>query len=166
MAQATPDGLDLAADHGPRLVGSMTALIVLPTLFVIARLISRRLSHAGYWWDDLLVIIACMLCYIQCICVLVSERHNGFGMHIYAFQNPEVNTRVFLKILYIYELGYYASVGVVKLAILAFYRRIFPVQQLRLPLLVTLGVVSSFSVGCMLTAMFQWYVKLFLVGIQ
>lgn len=65
MAEALPDGLDLAADQGPRIVASMIALIVLPTLFVIARLISRRVSHAGYWYDDLLIIIACVVCYIR-----------------------------------------------------------------------------------------------------
>lgn len=56
----TPAGIDLNADQGPRLVGSMITLIVLPTLFVIARLISRKVARAGYWWDDLLVVFACV----------------------------------------------------------------------------------------------------------
>ena len=38
MADTPPPGIDLNADQGPRLVGSMIALIVLPTLFVIALL--------------------------------------------------------------------------------------------------------------------------------
>ena len=49
MAGTPPPGIDLYANQGGRLVASMIALIVLPTLFVIARLISRRVSHAGYW---------------------------------------------------------------------------------------------------------------------
>ena len=60
MADTPPPGIDLNADQGPRLVGSMTTLIVLPTLFVIARLISRKVARAGYWWDDLLVVVACV----------------------------------------------------------------------------------------------------------
>ena len=60
MAESPPPGIDLNADQGPRLVGSMITLIVLPTLFVIARLVSRKVARAGYWWDDLLVILACV----------------------------------------------------------------------------------------------------------
>ena len=60
MADTPPSGIDLNADQGPRLVGSMVTLIVLPTLFVIARLVSRKVARAGYWWDDLLVVLACV----------------------------------------------------------------------------------------------------------
>ena len=55
-----PPGIDLSANQGPRLVGSMITLILLPTLFVIARLVSRKVARAGYWWDDLFVLIACV----------------------------------------------------------------------------------------------------------
>ena len=60
MADTPPSGIDLNADQGPRLVGSMVTLIVLPTLFVVARLVSRKVARAGYWWDDLLVVFACV----------------------------------------------------------------------------------------------------------
>lgn len=60
MADTPPPGIDLNADQGPRLVGSMITLIVLPTLFVIARLVSRKVARAGYWWDDLFVVFACV----------------------------------------------------------------------------------------------------------
>lgn len=60
MADTPPPGIDLNADQGTRLVGSMVTLIVLPTIFVIGRLISRKVARAGYWWDDLLVVIACV----------------------------------------------------------------------------------------------------------
>ena len=73
------------------------------------------------------------LCYIQCICVLicrcsrlinasqradifVAERHNDFGKHIYGLENPKENTVEFLKILYIYLIGYFSATSVVKLA--------------------------------------------------
>ena len=53
--QGPPPGIDLYADQGSRLVSSCIALIILPTLFVIARLYSRHLARAGYWVskDDL-----------------------------------------------------------------------------------------------------------------
>ena len=49
MGDTPPPGIDLYADQKTRIIGSMVALIVLPTLFVIARLVSRKVSHAGYW---------------------------------------------------------------------------------------------------------------------
>ena len=49
MANTPPPGIDLNANQQGRLVSSMIALIVLPTTFVILRLISRRVSRAGYW---------------------------------------------------------------------------------------------------------------------
>lgn len=39
---------------------------------------------------------------------------------------------------------------------LAFYRRIFPVQQLKLLLLIATGIVLCYLVGSVLTAIFQW----------
>lgn len=48
-ANQPPPGIDLTEDQGQRIVSSMVALIVLPTLAVIARLLSRYLAHAGFW---------------------------------------------------------------------------------------------------------------------
>ena len=44
-----PLGIDLAEDGGPRILSSMIALIVLPTMFVVARLVSRSIARAGFW---------------------------------------------------------------------------------------------------------------------
>lgn len=49
MANTPPPGIDLNANQQGRLVSSMIALIILPTAFVILRLVSRRVSRAGYW---------------------------------------------------------------------------------------------------------------------
>ena len=49
MANTPPPDIDLNANQQGRLVSSMIALIILPTAFVILRLISRRVSRAGYW---------------------------------------------------------------------------------------------------------------------
>ncbi|KAK0509450.1 hypothetical protein JMJ35_007844 [Cladonia borealis] len=155
MDQVAPPGIDLEANQQGRLVSSMIALIILPTIFVILRLISRKVSQAGYWWDDVWVTIACALCYIQCTCVLISERHNGFGRHIYVLENPLGKQREFLKILYVYEIGYYTSTSAVKIAILTFYRRIFPVQQLRLLLYIAMGVVAAYFTAAGFATIFQ-----------
>ena len=58
-----PPGIDLQADRGPHIISSGIALIVLPTVFVVLRIISRYLAQAGFWWDDLLVVTSLLLSY-------------------------------------------------------------------------------------------------------
>lgn len=87
---------------------------------------------------------------------LLAERHNSLGRHIFALADPEANTREFLKILYIFEVGYYTSGSAVKITILSFYRRIFPVQELKLLLFVAVSVVLFYFIGSICVTLFQW----------
>ena len=68
-----PPGTDLQADKGPHIISSGIALIVLPTVFVALRLISRYLAQAGFWWDDLLVVTSLMLSYGPNGCMMDCE---------------------------------------------------------------------------------------------
>lgn len=42
-------GFNLYANQADRLRASNIAFIVIPTIFVILRLVSRKISRAGYW---------------------------------------------------------------------------------------------------------------------
>ena len=42
-------GFDLHADQRGRIIGSYAAIITLTIIFVFLRLLSRKLSRAGYW---------------------------------------------------------------------------------------------------------------------
>lgn len=48
-ATEIPPGIDLTADQGRRIIISNIVLLILPTIFVIGRFVSRQISHAGYW---------------------------------------------------------------------------------------------------------------------
>ena len=63
MSFTPPPGIDLQADQGPRVISSGIALIILPTVFVIVRFVSRFIAKAGFWWDDLLVVVSLLLSY-------------------------------------------------------------------------------------------------------
>ena len=142
MSLIPPPGIDLYADKGPRVISSGIALIILPTLFVIVRFVSRTIARAGFWWDDLLVVVSLLLSYgpntAMMICMYLfpysnlgyllqgssglrtltlhtAARYNGFGKHLWALPDPKHNTSQFLKILYIYIIFYYASVVTIKL---------------------------------------------------
>ena len=45
-----------------------------------------------------------------------AERYNGFGRHIYVQDDPLDKQRVFILILYVYEIGYYSATTAVKIA--------------------------------------------------
>ena len=46
----------------------------------------------------------------------LAERYNGFGRHIYVLDDPLAKQRVFILILYAYEIGYYSATTAVKIA--------------------------------------------------
>ena len=77
MSLAPPPGIDLHADKGSRVISSGIALIVLPTIFVIVRFVSRVIARAGFWWDDLLVVVSLILSYgpntAMMICMLSRQ---------------------------------------------------------------------------------------------
>ena len=131
-----PPGIDLQADKGPHIISSGIALIILPTVFVVLRFISRYLAQAGFWWDDLLVVTSLILSYGPNGCMMDCEffaesnsqdialeidkeaaaRTNGFGKHLWSLASPEHNTSQFLKILYVYIIFYYSAVVSIKLS--------------------------------------------------
>ena len=45
-----------------------------------------------------------------------AQRKNEFGRHLWALKDPAKYTRMFLKILYIYIIFYYAAVVCIKFA--------------------------------------------------
>ncbi|MDI1490806.1 MAG: hypothetical protein OHK93_002010 [Ramalina farinacea] len=152
-ATGIPPGINLEADQGRRIITANIVLIILPTIFVIGRFASRHIAHAGYWWDDFWVVVALVMSYGPCILVLDSQHNNSFGKHIYVL--PENSTRVFLKILYFFEIFYTTAVCAVKVAILCFYRRAFHVDQLK-PVLYAFGtVVTLFWIGAFFASVFQ-----------
>lgn len=81
MSLTPPPGIDLHADKGPRVLSSGIALIILPTLFVIVRFVSRAIARAGFWWDDLLVVVSLLLSYgpntAMMICMYSLVTANG-----------------------------------------------------------------------------------------
>ena len=78
MADTPPPGIGLDDGQRSQAIASMAILDTLPTLFVVARLVSRKIAHAGFWvgfisyfgcfallptifqYDDLLVSIGCV----------------------------------------------------------------------------------------------------------
>ena len=60
MSPDHPHGFDIHADERGRIIGSMVSIIVLTTLAVMLRFLSRKLARAGFWvWPHSLHIETC-----------------------------------------------------------------------------------------------------------
>jgi hypothetical protein len=53
-----PPGINLADDVQNEIIGSISATWALATIAMALRFACRRISKAGFWWDDYLMIPA------------------------------------------------------------------------------------------------------------
>ncbi|KAL8994842.1 MAG: hypothetical protein Q9188_006953 [Gyalolechia gomerana] len=149
-------GFDLYANQQGRIIATSAALIILTAVFVLLRLLSRRLSRAGLWWDDLLAVIALAFCIVTCSLNFI-QVHNGFGRHIYIYEEQDAiaRTRRWLRTLYVFEPMYHTSTTFAKYSILAFYYRIFAILQFRRVLYLIAAVVTCYLIPVNLLCIFQ-----------
>ncbi|KAL8837151.1 MAG: hypothetical protein Q9176_005894 [Flavoplaca citrina] len=98
---------DLYADQRGRIIGSCTAFIVLTTIVVVLRLLSRKLAHAGFWYSETIGPDP------------ILELKNGYGRHIYIWGEVEgpLKMRQWRKILYVFELFFHTSTTLAKYSI-------------------------------------------------
>lgn len=74
-ALSPPPDINLKADKGPHVIGAGITLIILPTVFVILRFVSRGIARAGLWWDDLLVVVSLLLNYGPNAAMMICESY-------------------------------------------------------------------------------------------
>ncbi|KAL8645707.1 MAG: hypothetical protein Q9226_007179 [Calogaya cf. arnoldii] len=109
---------DLYGDQRSRIIGSSTAFIVLTTVIVALRLLSRKLAYAGFWWDDHFAVIAWAFSTMCCVLLLIQLEH-GYGRHIYIWGPVEgpLKMRQWRKIFYVFELFFHTSTTLAKYSI-------------------------------------------------
>lgn len=69
-----PPGIDIYADQRSRIIGSSVAIIVITITSVGLRLLSRKLSRAGFWWDDYLTIVALIFSAVGVLIWLIGRN--------------------------------------------------------------------------------------------
>lgn len=155
-------GFNLYADQGPQLIGSMIALIILSTTFVSLRLLSRTIAHAGYWWDDILIVVALLIALAPPALNIYAVKHTGFGKHIYRLSDDDDEARqadvtATRLMLWTFQIFFVLATGTIKLCILTFYRRIFTSTSVffRNMLFGMGAVVGSFTLGVLVLTIFQ-----------
>ncbi|CAF9938329.1 hypothetical protein IMSHALPRED_000764 [Imshaugia aleurites] len=111
-----------------QIISASVTLLVLPTVFVALRVVSRTMSGAGFWWDDLTVILAMMFSWGPNIINILAARHS-LGYHTAILPEPTLVS--FFKHLYAFEIVYSLSMTCVKLSVIFFQYRIFPIVSFR-----------------------------------
>ncbi|KAI4139555.1 MAG: hypothetical protein L6R39_006225 [Caloplaca ligustica] len=143
---------DLYANRSAHVIAAAVVLLILPTLAVALRLLSRRMSRAGFWIDDYVVILAMVFSWGPNIINLLAVHH-GFGKHMAILR--EASAIEWFKYLYAFEFLYSLCMASVKYSVLCFLYRIFPIVQFRRLLKASLVFVIALTFSCVLVSIFQ-----------
>jgi hypothetical protein len=143
----------MESPHASRQPNGYVAVIVTfaagaTTLFL--RLIARRLTRVQLWWDDYIAVVAFLSAgvwsafVLWCKCIAVGIKiyllirvglDVGLGKHLQDIQMPQARVLETSRlILFHAELAYAFSLAWAKLAILAFYWRMFKTSSIRIPI--------------------------------
>ncbi|OJJ62647.1 hypothetical protein ASPSYDRAFT_41316 [Aspergillus sydowii CBS 593.65] len=113
--------------------------LIISTIAVILRLACRRITKTKLFLDDYLMIAALVFEYGISFAGVVL-LHNGLGTHIHLV--PPNQLVVYMKTLSSGSFLYPACITCVKLSLLAFYKRLFPIK----PMVLAVNIVGAMVV--------------------
>ncbi|CZR66343.1 related to integral membrane protein PTH11 [Phialocephala subalpina] len=92
-------------------------------IFIGLRLLQRLIFRSGFYMDDYIIALAFCITITTSSVNIYGMAANGLGRDVWTLSFDQITN--FLRFLYVAALLYYIEVFLVKLAILAFYLRIF-----------------------------------------
>ncbi|KAF5020318.1 hypothetical protein F66182_7694 [Fusarium sp. NRRL 66182] len=103
------------------------------TLFLLLRIVSRRITRVGFWWDDYFA----FCCYVTAVAwavMLPIWINHGFGLHAEDVQGMSIVDANYTtkKYLFIIEHLYAFALFFAKISILLFYWRMFRVANIQI----------------------------------
>ncbi|KAL4908511.1 hypothetical protein BDW74DRAFT_101371 [Aspergillus multicolor] len=153
----TPPDIDLAANRAASTVAITSSLTAIVTVVVILRLFTRtKVQHIRLEVDDWLSVASLVPIWGCLICTLIGTGY-GLGRHIWAL-SPDDITHLF-QIIFAWAFIYFLALLLIKLAVIALYRRIFAmIKPLYLCVFLALGYflgfTASFFAACQPTSYF------------
>ncbi|KAI0166898.1 hypothetical protein GGR52DRAFT_556061 [Hypoxylon sp. FL1284] len=132
--------------------GSGTAAVIclcifafISSLVVALRIWARRLTCQPYGLDTYLCLAALIMQHVLMTCSVVGIIHGGFGqdMRITSAKDPH-SVVVLFQAIFVSELAYTYSSPLVKLSVLAFYRRVFPTSVVK----ICSGILGVMCIAC------------------
>ncbi|KAI4225425.1 MAG: hypothetical protein L6R36_003909 [Xanthoria steineri] len=118
---AIPGAFD-EGDKGSGIVAANIIVIILATIAVGLRIVSRRMQRLALEADDFLIFAALPFGWAMCICTLIAVKH-GLGKHIGTV--PPADLIIEGQAFYASEIIWATSIPIIKLSILLLYIRIF-----------------------------------------
>ncbi|CAF9926325.1 MAG: hypothetical protein HETSPECPRED_006305 [Heterodermia speciosa] len=149
----------LWANRNSEVMSASVTFLVLPTFFVALRLLSRYMSGAGLWWDDWTAILGMVLswgCNITNILgmkrrtwtwrdtkVSSAASHSSLGHHTKVL--PLAVLIDFYRHVYAFQVQYSLAMTLLKISVVSFQYRIFPVVPFRRIVLACGAFVLAFG---------------------
>ncbi|KAF7522116.1 hypothetical protein G7054_g12243 [Neopestalotiopsis clavispora] len=144
------------SDDGPALLISSCVLGFFSTIIVGLRFWSRKLVGTPWGLDDWLTVASLLAHHAVVVTVGFMTQQGGLGrdIRVIVAEEPE-DIAALYKALLAAELFYCFSSSLVKLSLLAFYRRIFPTQRVKIGCWVLGGVTIGWAVSCQIVNLVQ-----------
>ncbi|KAJ4312731.1 hypothetical protein N0V84_009793 [Fusarium piperis] len=114
-------------------------------LSLIARVFARRMTKIRWWWDDYLCLGAFVFCCSYCIVLITWTVKWYMGQTLEPWLSEEKREDILLHsrfMQFLVSLNYSYAIGLSKLSILLFYRRIFKQSAIRIPIQLMLGITA------------------------
>ncbi|KAA6412448.1 MAG: hypothetical protein FRX48_03439 [Lasallia pustulata] len=148
------EGVHFRDDKGPAIVGGSVVLIVVATVAVVLRLVSRRTKRTAWGSDDYTVVLSLAFAYGMFISIIYCARY-GLGKHI--IRVGFVSASKMGRALYVLEAIYPACTTATKVSILLLYRRIFTTLNpyFRYCLYIISTVLVGWAISGFFTTVFQ-----------
>ncbi|MCJ1324218.1 hypothetical protein MMC10_000880 [Thelotrema lepadinum] len=149
-----PPGLNIYESRQPAVEAAIFLTWAASLIVVGLRFTARKISIAGIWWDDWLILPAAATTTASTWVTWSMMVRVGVGRHIWALP-PSPDFQSFLVGLFISEVLYTVQLLLVKLSILAFYWRIFNVSSMKIPIYIIAGVTFGWAIGQGITVFLQ-----------
>ncbi|WZH48505.1 pth11-like integral membrane protein [Fusarium acuminatum] len=126
FAGSPPSDIDLNASTATSDRTAIITVLILALLAILLRFTARTIQRTRIHWDDWVIILS-MVLVAGTAGLAIAGGIYGAGKHIWAVQM--VDLEQIYKILFGYTFLYSASCAIIKISILLFYGRIFPMTE-------------------------------------
>lgn len=142
MNTPSPYALDPSADKQSYIYGATCTVYTLAVASVALRLIARKISNAGYRYDDFLIVVALVVdtgLFVDILGIL----HNGLGQHLKSLAQYSALSKWYIA----GDAMFACSLAFTKFSILFFYWRIFGhVTHIKWALWTLAGLVTAWLI--------------------
>ncbi|KAI0163509.1 hypothetical protein BJ166DRAFT_295339 [Pestalotiopsis sp. NC0098] len=144
------------SDDGPAILISCAVLGFVTTVVVGCRFWSRKLVGTQWGLDDWLTFASLLAHHAVVVACGFMVVKGGLGrdIRVIVAEEPEDITELY-KALLAAEVFYIISSSLVKLSLLAFYRRIFPTPRVKLGCQIIGGLTIGWAISCQIVNLLQ-----------